>query len=69
MTSVPDDTNSAAAKKPVEIEDLPPKGEADERSGDIKGGATVEPCWRPPRRNLTDREIQPCFRPGNSSTV
>jgi hypothetical protein len=64
MASRSDDTT----KKPVEMEDLPPKA-PDELVDHVKGGAAVDPCFRAPRRNLTDREVEPCWRPGTSSAL
>ena len=69
MVPVPDDTTSSLAKKPVELEDLPPKERGDEIVGDVKGGATIEPCIRAPRRNVTNLETDPCWRPGGSSAL
>lgn len=67
MTSMPDDTTSDLGKKPTEIQDLPPNEGGDDLEGNVKGGATLDPCYRAPRRNLTAREIEPCWRPGTSS--
>ena len=69
MPSKPSDLAAAKGMKPTEIEDLPPKDQSKEISDDIKGGTTMDPCIRPPRRNVTDRQIEPCWRPGNSSAV
>jgi hypothetical protein len=69
VTSLPDDTTASPERKSTEIQDLPAKERNDEVAGDVKGGAAVDPCIRAPRLNVTDREIEPCWRPGNSSAI
>lgn len=67
MPSIPDDTASIPEKKSTEIQDLPPQDEVAETSGDVKGGAALDPCFRAPRRGPLDRTVEPCFRPGGMS--
>ncbi len=58
-------TPSSAAKKSVEMEDLPPKDRNDELADEVKGGGGLAPCIRL-RRNLTDPLAQPCIKaPGS----
>ena len=49
------------ASKESEIKDLPPRDEHDESAGEVKGGATLEPCVRTRLKPLL---MDPCIRPG-----
>jgi hypothetical protein len=66
MPSVPDDTTPSQKSKPTEIHDLPPEAGNDDSDGAVKGGALVQPCFRPPLRGPADRALDPCWRGGPS---
>jgi len=65
MSNQPEQSSSPE-RKTMEIKDLPDRGVEDEAADAVRGGASIDPCWKPIAKTPT---IEPCLRPISTRLV